>query len=64
MFQGYLEVEQALLQQIVTSLEQKIFKSTLEPCHEQDNPINISVFIYLFETNGDVTLQELCNLTA
>ena len=63
-FQEYLGVERALLQQIVSALEPKYLKALRNPVTNKIVRSIPEIFDYLFETYGDVTPQELRHLTA
>lgn len=63
MFQEYLGVECALLQQIVAAVEPKYIKALRNPVTNKIVQSIPTIFDYLFETYGDVTPQELHHLT-
>ena len=64
MFQECLGVERALIQQIVAAVEPKYLKALRNPVTNKIVQSIPSIFTYLFETYGDVTPQELRQLTA
>ena len=62
-FQEYLGVERALIQQIVAAVEPKYLKALRNPVTNKITQSIPIIFDYLFETYGDVTPQELRHLT-
>ena len=62
-FQEYLGVERALIQQIVAAIEPKYLKALRNSVTNKIIQSIPSIFDYLFETYGDITPQELRHLT-
>ena len=62
-FQEYLGVERALLQQIVAAIEPKYLKTLQNSVTNKIVKSIADIFDYHFETYGDITPQELWHLT-
>ncbi len=64
MFQKYLGVERALIQQIVAAIKPKYLKALRNSVTNKIIQSISRIFDYLFETYGDITPQELRHLTS